>query len=262
MNNLVNVNIQTMSSKEIAELTGKRHDHILRDIKNILSELDSPKMGNEHYQELKDNRGFTAEFLLDKELSTILVSGYSVQMRAKIVRRWLELENKAIQETTPKLISSEEYISEVRKAKLEVERGKAAIHNCKVDAAKIKLEELKNRVYNRIKVMNEKHAKILSRSEIKIKADMTASKEHIPHDTVTNLLKKHGITLKPSVFNNLLIKHGYLMPNRQEVTEKGNFFGHTVKASSTVKTPYPRWYISEFTTLLLELSQLEPDVFK
>lgn len=35
---------QTMSSREIAELTGKRHDHVLRDVDNILKTL-SPELG-------------------------------------------------------------------------------------------------------------------------------------------------------------------------------------------------------------------------
>lgn len=31
----------TMSSLEIAELTGKRHDSVMRDIRNMLGELES-----------------------------------------------------------------------------------------------------------------------------------------------------------------------------------------------------------------------------
>ena len=106
MNSLVNANIKTMSSKEIAELTGKTHPHVLRDIRGMLDSLNEPKMDHEQYQEVKDNRGYTAEFLLDKELSIILVSGYSIQMRAKIVRRWIELENAPKVDTYNKICAS------------------------------------------------------------------------------------------------------------------------------------------------------------
>jgi hypothetical protein len=92
-----------MSSREIAKLTEKRHDNIVRDIRNILNELkkDSSFLSHQQYQELKDTRGYTKEFLLDKELTTILVSGYSVIMRAKIVRRWQELETQPPQTALP-----------------------------------------------------------------------------------------------------------------------------------------------------------------
>ena len=42
---------QRMSSKEIADLTGKRHDHVVRDIKKMFSELGlgDPKFGGTYY---------------------------------------------------------------------------------------------------------------------------------------------------------------------------------------------------------------------
>ena len=41
-----------MSSKEIAELTGKEHKNILRDIRNMVEDLGCSNLSNEQYQEL------------------------------------------------------------------------------------------------------------------------------------------------------------------------------------------------------------------
>lgn len=82
----------TMSSKEIAGLTGKRHGDVLRDIRVILSQLEDADLRSEEFQELIADNGMTAEIRLNKRLSHILVSGYSIPHRAKIVSCWLELE--------------------------------------------------------------------------------------------------------------------------------------------------------------------------
>lgn len=84
----------TMSSREIAELTGKRHDHVMRDIRAMLVELhgegDVPKFGDVY---LGGNGEERPCFNLPKRESLILVSGYNVQMRAAIIDRWQELED-------------------------------------------------------------------------------------------------------------------------------------------------------------------------
>lgn len=89
---LMRCGMRIMSSKEIASLTGKRHDHVVRDIRKMLKALDAPNLGHEEYQELTDERGYTKEFLLNEELTLTLVSGYNVKMRNAIIKRWKELE--------------------------------------------------------------------------------------------------------------------------------------------------------------------------
>lgn len=65
----------TMSSREIAELTGKRHGDIIRDIRVMLDGLgDDADL--RHVRETKDSRGYTSMIELPKDLTITLVSGY------------------------------------------------------------------------------------------------------------------------------------------------------------------------------------------
>jgi phage regulator Rha-like protein len=84
----------SMSSREIATLTGKQHAHVTRDIRNMLEELEiSPSKFGDTYL---DSRGKAyPEFNLPKRETIILTSGYSTVQRATIIDRWLELESKA-----------------------------------------------------------------------------------------------------------------------------------------------------------------------
>lgn len=103
MNDLARIGaegVQTMSSREIAELTGKEHKNVLRDIRTMLDALGH---GSDlsHVRETKDARGYTSEFLLAKRESLILVSGYDVHLRARIIDRWQQLEEEARQPVDP-----------------------------------------------------------------------------------------------------------------------------------------------------------------
>ena len=91
---------QTMSSPEIAELTGKRHDNVMTDIKKMIVELDlyAPEFSGTY----KTEQGNVYEcYNLPKRESLILVSGYNIKMRAAIIDRWQELEQKTAQGTLP-----------------------------------------------------------------------------------------------------------------------------------------------------------------
>ena len=85
--------VVSMSSREIAELTGKRHDNVVADIRAMLESLNIHSA--EFSAQYKDSTGRSLLcFNLPKRETLILVSGYSVEMRAKIIDRWQELENQ------------------------------------------------------------------------------------------------------------------------------------------------------------------------
>lgn len=80
-----------MTSVEIAELCQKRHDHVCRDIKNMLEQLNfqSPQIWGDY----TDSSGRVYPcFRLPKDLCLTLISGYNVVLRKRIIYRWLELE--------------------------------------------------------------------------------------------------------------------------------------------------------------------------
>lgn len=83
----------SMSSLEIAQITGKNHSHVIRDIKVMFEglEIDASKFGRTYVDSQNRNQN---EYLLPKRECLILASGYSVVLRSKIIDRWIELETK------------------------------------------------------------------------------------------------------------------------------------------------------------------------
>lgn len=91
--NIVNfgAEVRTMTSREIAELTGKQHKHVLEDVRKMLEDLGLTSAG--FSADLPDSYGrMQPGFQLPKRETLILVSGYSTAMRAKIIDRWEALE--------------------------------------------------------------------------------------------------------------------------------------------------------------------------
>nr|DAD90548.1 MAG TPA: regulatory protein [Myoviridae sp. ctlHW5] len=97
MNELINTIEQTMSSFEIAKLTGKQHKHVMRDIRDLnigYENLHLPKIGQmfkitELPNGAKRNDPY---FELTKMQTFDLLTGYNTELRIKVNRRWAELE--------------------------------------------------------------------------------------------------------------------------------------------------------------------------
>lgn len=87
----------TMSSREIAEITGKRHDHVLRDIDVIntsYQKIGLPKIGEGFYTHPRTGTQKHRECLLTRMQTFDLMTGYNIELRIKVNRRWEELEQK------------------------------------------------------------------------------------------------------------------------------------------------------------------------
>jgi len=89
MEKLIVNGVLCISSLEIAKLTGKRHDHVMRDINTMLEELgiDAPKFGGIYLDTYKREKPM---FSLPEREAMVLASGYDVKLRAKLVDYFLE----------------------------------------------------------------------------------------------------------------------------------------------------------------------------
>ena len=88
--NLVTSSAITMSSREIAELVGATHDNVMKTVRGLIGK--GVVFGNETPYKNKQNRQTYMEFILDFRNTMVVVSGYSAELRAKIIDRWQELE--------------------------------------------------------------------------------------------------------------------------------------------------------------------------
>lgn len=100
------INNQTMSSREIAQLCNKDHRHVLRDIDDLNATYEVmalPKVGQSDY--IADNGQSYRQFLLSKEQTIDLITGYRADIRIRINRRWQELEAQASAPVIPATLS-------------------------------------------------------------------------------------------------------------------------------------------------------------
>ncbi len=117
----------TMSTREIAEITDKRHSNVLRDVRSMLSSIYGG--GQEDYlpEKLLVNQQTSTlssvtepsnlsesvsvsqygvnnanqpvyEYKLDRDHTLTLLTGYDIKARFKVVQRWQELESKVVRQ--------------------------------------------------------------------------------------------------------------------------------------------------------------------
>jgi len=128
---------RTMSSREIAELTGKQHQHVKRDIEKMLGDLkeDASKFGQIYFD--SQNRA-RREYCLDREHTDCLLTGYSAAMRMAVIKRWRELEAQ-VTPAAPADLSK----LEILQMALESEKARVLL-TVQVEAQAKKIDNLEN----------------------------------------------------------------------------------------------------------------------
>ena len=131
MSELVILNGQSMTTLEIAELTGKQHKDVMRDARRLIDQ-GAITQRNFALSGYKDGSGKSNPmYRLDFIGTMVLVTGYDAVRRAAVVNRWADLETgKAtpafnIPQTLPEALRA--YANEVEQKELAIAQRDEAI---------------------------------------------------------------------------------------------------------------------------------------
>lgn len=119
----------TMTSREIADLTKKRHRDVTRDIEKMFGELGEDARKFARIYRDSRNRQQT-EYALDRELTETLLTGYSAVLRRRVIVRMRQLEDQLA--AVEKTLQQQVWDLHVR----EVESKKRATHGSRLMSAR------------------------------------------------------------------------------------------------------------------------------
>ena len=238
------VGVRTMSTREIAELTGKRHDNVMADAKAMLEELGGgvPEIQDTPYTHQQNGQTYR-EYLLPKRESLILVSGYSVSMRARIIDRWEALESGKAQPLAMQAGGAVEAMA-VAEALANMLRLDGS---ARLDVARKALEITAPHLL----AMAPVYAIDAPTGSTAGSSEATAS--------LTTLLKRHGHKVSAAACNVALKDLGILeaktRPSTKGVayfwslTDAGLRYGKNVSSPKNQRETQPHWYESKFSEL-------------
>jgi len=228
---------ETMTSLEIAEVTGKQHAHVMRDIRNLLEQgVDKSNFGF-MLRTTKLGNGATREdpyYSLTKKGCLILASGYDALLREKIINRWEELETG---KSAPLYVSNKE--DEARAGMAWVE-GMKRLFNLS-NAATLNLTK-----------------KVAAPLGLPIPEDIKSDGALM---SARDLLRQHKAGISSQAFNKLAEANGYLetlyrtdskgnQKPFKNITQKGLQFGENRNDEHNLNETQPKWYVDKFQELL------------
>lgn len=182
----------TMSSLEIAELTGKNHADVLRDVKKILKEveIDHSKFAGTYLD--KSNRQSPC-FNLQRRECDLIIAGYSAKYRLVIIDRWQELESEKLKPVLP------DFTNPIIAARAWADEVEA-----KLIAQQI-IEKQQQQISNKDQL-------IVASNEASIKAGEILVREFVKSNDLIDLGEKQ--------FYEWMREHGYILKGSCEPSQK------------------------------------------
>ncbi|EEY2095500.1 Rha family transcriptional regulator [Escherichia coli] len=87
----------TMSSRQIAEFTNKKHSNVMRDIREMYESLGIIDQLKTEFVERINSLGYAVKepvYHLDEEMTLTLVTGYDVKRRMVVIQEWKRLKEE------------------------------------------------------------------------------------------------------------------------------------------------------------------------
>lgn len=234
---MINSSEQTMTSLQVAEVTGRLHSNVMRDIRNLLEQLeDRQQFSFELSFTIRElpNGGSKKEphYILTKKDCLLLASGYDANLRAKIINRWELLETeRAVTPDNPQLqfVQTQLYLADALAERLRLN-----------EASRLGMYQSIAEPY-RLAIPQYVESKGVTKALKDLLEDM-----HSPYSAIK--------------FNQMLEAQGYIetmsRPSRgsavkkfKNITEKGLPYGKNLESPNNQKETQPHWYVDRFAEL-------------
>jgi len=229
-----------MTTIEIAEQTGKRHDNVLADTRKMIVELygESSLLSFQESFIATNGKSYHCYALPKRDVLT-LVSGYSIALRSKIINRLEELENK-------KPVNNFQ-LPETIQCQLMGAETIARMLNYS-DTSKINIV---SRVYKANNLSSSFLPEYVENAKVIFSA--------------TELLRRTGAEIGIRQFNKLLLSAGYLEEKTRPsskgtskfkaLTDKGLKYGQNDVSPHSELQVQPHFFENSFTELYSEVTK-------
>lgn len=194
---IINNGQAVVSSRQIAENFEKRHDSVLRDIRNL---IQSPQNCGGYFYETTytDSKGRTyPEYLMNRDGFSLLVMGFTGEKALEWKIKYIEAFNRMEQELkAPKLMSDEEVLC------------RAVLLSDK------KIKALETAVAEKDKIIEEQRPKVVFAESVEV------SKDWILVRDMAKIIKQNGVDMGEKKLFKWLKDNGYMMKARNEPTQR------------------------------------------
>lgn len=236
---------QSMTSLEIAKITGKQHSHVLRDIRELLKQgVSESNFGLSSHKQAQPQGGYkeVSMYLLTPKGVLILASGYNALLREKIINRLEELE-----------------IGKVKQKQLSVPVSEQLSTNLSFadwSAKFLNLNEASKLGWAR--TIGEKFGLVTDALPRAVNVGTANPTTH----SATDLLKRHNVGLSARVFNKVLELRGVVKAASRHgrygkmhtwfvLLPQYDRFGENQQNPQYQQQTQIRWYDATFDELLV-----------